>query len=90
MTTCTQPAFACLMQLRSAWTGSTFSPTSTMSRASGSSATARRTTTRQFKLTTKAKRQAILARGDQVWIYYYKDDLASKVAARPDIFKKVK
>ena len=32
----------------------------------------------------------ILARGDEVWIYYYKDDLAAKVAARPDIFKKVK
>lgn len=38
----------------------------------------------------KAKRQAILARGDEVWVYYYKDDLAAKVAARPDIFKKVK
>lgn len=37
-----------------------------------------------------AKRQAILARGDEVWIYYYKDNLAAKVAARPDIFKKVK
>lgn len=38
----------------------------------------------------KAKRQAILARGDEVWVYHYKDDLAAKVAARPDIFKKVK
>jgi superfamily II DNA/RNA helicase len=38
----------------------------------------------------KVKRQAILARGDEVWVYYYKDDLAAKVAARPDIFKKVK
>lgn len=37
-----------------------------------------------------AKRQAILARGDEVWVYYYKDDLAAKVAARPDIFKKVR
>lgn len=37
-----------------------------------------------------AKRQAILARGDEVWVYYYKDDLAAKVAERPDIFKKVK
>jgi len=36
------------------------------------------------------KRQAILAKGDEVWVYYYKDDLAAKVAARPDIFKKVK
>ena len=38
----------------------------------------------------QAKRQAILARGDEVWVYYYKDDLAAKVGARPDIFKKVK
>jgi hypothetical protein len=36
------------------------------------------------------KRQAILAKGDEVWVYHYKDDLAAKVAARPDIFKKVK
>lgn len=38
----------------------------------------------------QTKRQAILARGDEVWVYYYKDDLAAKVAARPDIFKKVR
>ncbi|KAF3462129.1 DEAD/DEAH box helicase [Ralstonia pseudosolanacearum] len=37
-----------------------------------------------------AKRQAILGRGDEVWVYYYKDNLAAKVAERPDIFKKVK
>jgi len=37
-----------------------------------------------------AKRQAILAKGDVVWVYYYMDDLAAKVAERPDIFKKVK
>jgi hypothetical protein len=34
--------------------------------------------------------KVILARGDEVWVYYYKDDLAAEVAARPDIFKKVK
>jgi hypothetical protein len=38
----------------------------------------------------KAKRQAIMATGDEVWVYYYKDNLAAKVAARPDIFRKVK
>jgi len=38
----------------------------------------------------EVKRQAIWARGNQVWIYYYKDNLAEKVAARPDIFRKVK
>jgi superfamily II DNA or RNA helicase len=42
------------------------------------------------KAEDEVKRQAIIARGDEVWTYYYKDDLAQKVAARPDIFKKVK
>ncbi|MCW5886722.1 MAG: DEAD/DEAH box helicase [Anaerolineales bacterium] len=37
-----------------------------------------------------AKRQAIMARGDEVWVYYYQDDLAAIVAARPDIFRKVR
>lgn len=35
------------------------------------------------------KRQAIMAQGDEVWVYYYKDNLAEIVAARPDIFPKV-
>lgn len=38
----------------------------------------------------EVKRQAIIARGDEVWVYYYKDNLAEKVAARPDIFRKVR
>jgi hypothetical protein len=38
----------------------------------------------------ETKRQAIRARGDEVWVYYYKDDLAATVAARPDIFRKVR
>jgi superfamily II DNA/RNA helicase len=38
----------------------------------------------------EAKRQAIIARGDEVWVYHYRDDLAAKVSARPDIFRKVK
>lgn len=42
------------------------------------------------KADDEAKRQAIMARGDEVWIYYYKDDLAAKVAERPDIFRKVR
>ena len=37
-----------------------------------------------------AKRQAIIAMGDEVWVYYYKDNLADTVAARPDIFRKVR
>jgi superfamily II DNA/RNA helicase len=35
-------------------------------------------------------RQAIRNRGDQVIVYYYKDDLNDLVKRRPDIFKKVK
>jgi hypothetical protein len=36
------------------------------------------------------KRQAIIARGDEVWAYHYRENLAQRVAARPDIFRKVK
>ena len=36
------------------------------------------------------KRQAIMAQGDEVWVYYYKDNLAAKVAERPDLFRKVR
>jgi len=36
------------------------------------------------------KRQAIMAMGDEVWVYYYQDNLAEIIAARPDIFKKVR
>ena len=36
------------------------------------------------------KRQAIRAQGDEVWVYHYLDDLAARVAARPDIFRKVR
>ena len=42
------------------------------------------------KADDEVKRQAIMARGDLVWVYYYKDDLAAKVAERPDIFRKVR
>lgn len=38
----------------------------------------------------EAKRQAIMAKGDEVWVYYYKENLADIVAARPDIFRKVR
>ena len=42
------------------------------------------------KESDEVKRQSIMARGDEVWVYYYKDDLAGIVAARPDIFRKVR
>lgn len=44
----------------------------------------------EVKAQDKKIRDAILNRGEQVFVYYYKDDLAAKVASRPDIFKKVK
>ncbi|MBI1299665.1 DEAD/DEAH box helicase [bacterium] len=42
------------------------------------------------KAADDVKRQAIMARGDEVWVYYYKDNLAALVAARPDVFRKVR
>ena len=38
----------------------------------------------------RTKRQAIMNRGDQVFVYYYRDDLGQKVASRQDIFTKVR
>lgn len=38
----------------------------------------------------KEKRDAIRNRGEQVFVYYYKDKLKDVIAKRPDIFKKVK
>ena len=36
------------------------------------------------------QRQLIIARGDEVWSWHYREDLAGKIAQRPDIFKKVR
>ena len=36
------------------------------------------------------QRQRIIARGDEVWNWHYREDLAAKVAQRPDIFRKVR
>ena len=36
------------------------------------------------------KRQAIMARGDEVWVYHYQDNLAACLAERPDIFSEVR
>ena len=38
----------------------------------------------------QAKRQEIRNRGDQVVVYYYKDDLGNLINSRPDIFWKVR
>lgn len=38
----------------------------------------------------REQRQAIIARGDEVWSWHYREDLAAKVAQRPDIFRKVR
>lgn len=36
------------------------------------------------------KRQEIIARGDEVWVYNYRENLAERVASRPDIFRKAR
>ncbi len=36
------------------------------------------------------QRQLIIAKGDEVWSWHYREDLAVKVAQRPDIFRKVR
>jgi hypothetical protein len=38
----------------------------------------------------RLKRQAIIAQGDEVWVYYYRDNLEEKIATRPDLFAKVR
>ena len=38
----------------------------------------------------KTQRDAIRNRGDQIFVYYYKEVLSEKINSRPDIFKKVK
>ena len=36
------------------------------------------------------QRQLLIARGDEVWSWHYREDLSAKVAQRPDIFRKVR
>ena len=36
------------------------------------------------------QRQLIIARGDEVWSWHYREDLAAKIARRPDIFRKIR
>ena len=50
----------------------------------------RRTTTRAIRQRDEEQRQLIIARGDEVWVWHYRDDLAAKIAQRPDIFRKVR
>jgi len=38
----------------------------------------------------EAKRQAIIAQGDEIWVYNYRDNLAEKISVRSDIFRKVR
>jgi len=44
----------------------------------------------ETQIKDKEKRDAILNRGAQVLVYYYKNRLEDVIAKRPDIFKKVK
>ena len=36
------------------------------------------------------QRQLIIARGDEVWVWHYREDLAARIAQRPDVFKRVR
>ena len=36
------------------------------------------------------QRQLIIAQGDEVWSWHYREDLAAKIAQRPDIFRRVR
>jgi len=36
------------------------------------------------------QRQLIGARGDEIWVWHYRDELAARVGERPDIFRKVR
>ena len=36
------------------------------------------------------QRQLLIARGDEVWSWHFSEDLAAKIAQRPDIFRKVR
>lgn len=38
----------------------------------------------------ESQRQAIIARGDEVWAWHYRQNLAERIAQRPDIFRKVR
>ena len=38
----------------------------------------------------EAQRQLIIARGDEVWSWHYREDLGAKIAQRPDIFNRVR
>jgi superfamily II DNA/RNA helicase len=44
----------------------------------------------EVKEQDKKIRDAIRNRGEQVWVYYYRDNLAEKISERGDIFKKVR
>jgi superfamily II DNA/RNA helicase len=44
----------------------------------------------QVRERDEEQRQLIIARGDEVWSWHYSEDLAAKIALRPDIFRKVR
>lgn len=44
----------------------------------------------EVRMRDAEQRQLIVSIGHEPWVWHYKEDLAAKVAKRPDIFKKVK
>ena len=46
--------------------------------------------TEEARRRDEEQRQLIIAKGDEVWVWHYRENLASKVAQRADIFRKVR
>jgi superfamily II DNA or RNA helicase len=44
----------------------------------------------EIKQRDESQRQLIIARGDEVWVWNYRENLAARIAQRPDIFRKVR
>ena len=44
----------------------------------------------QVRARDNEQRQLIIARGDEVWSWHYREDLAATIARRPDIFRKMR
>ena len=44
----------------------------------------------QVRSRDEEQRQLIIARGDEVWSWHYREDLGAKISRRPDIFRKVR
>ena len=44
----------------------------------------------EVRETDEEQRQLLIARGDEVWVWHYRENLTDRVARRPDLFRKVR